>query len=73
MNAAPGWSPPPSLPPVHAARWLAEREPAAGPALEALAWLHYRVGLGGEPDAALASEAEALVRTIEAALRPPNG
>ena len=52
-----GWQPPPSYPPLEAARWL-EREvgPEAAPITE-LAWLHYRVKYGGQSDVKLAPKA----------------
>ncbi len=64
-----GWQVPPSLPPVEAADWLAARAPALGEALRELAWLHYRVRYGGEPDAAHAATARRLARAVASAAR----
>ncbi len=43
-----GWEPPPALPPVESAQWLAERCGGAAEPLEELAWLHYRARYAGE-------------------------
>lgn len=59
-------TPPSALPPLSAAEWLAEVDPA-GEDLKALAWLHYRVLYGGEADATLAPEAVELSRRARAA------
>ena len=58
---------PAALPPVHAARWVREHHPELGEALEALAWVHYRVEYGGESDSDCLDEAsQALTRVQEA-------
>jgi hypothetical protein len=53
-----GWRIPPQLPPRQAARWLVEQAGALAEPLETLAWLHYRVRYGGEPDQVLVDDAE---------------
>jgi protein-glutamine gamma-glutamyltransferase len=54
-----GWSIPPSLPPLEAARWLVEHAgPAAAP-LEELAWALYRVRYAGESEDGLVEVASA--------------
>jgi transglutaminase-like putative cysteine protease len=63
-----GFVAPAGLPPVAAAVWLAEAGAPGADHLEELAWLAYRVRFGGEPDAALAPRAHALVRLIRARL-----
>jgi len=60
-----GWEIPASLPPVTAARWLAERAPGpAADALHALAWLTYAVELGGEPAEPRVAEAADLLGRV---------
>ena len=54
-SAGLGLVPPPALPTLSAARWLAEHGPMPADALEELAWLCYRVRYGGE---AVADHAE---------------
>ncbi len=64
LNAV-GVSVPPALPPVEAARWVAERHP--GPpadALVELAWLYYEVRLGGRDARAAAAEARRLAARV---------
>lgn len=63
---------PPSLPPVAAADWLRRRHPEAGRALHALAWLHYRVRYGEEPEPDLVDAARALERSVRQGLRAPH-
>ncbi len=68
-----GWAVPPCLPPVEAARWLAEQVGAEAGPLHDLAWLHYRVRYGGEPDEAHRAEAERLLRSLSGlSPRPPH-
>jgi transglutaminase-like putative cysteine protease len=59
-----GVHPPLCLPPVAAAEWVAARGDPRGEDLVALAWLHYRVRYGGEPDAALLPAARELVARL---------
>jgi transglutaminase-like putative cysteine protease len=60
---------PSSLPPVDAAKWISDRAPETGLALEQLAWLHYRVRYGGEGDASVAADARRLAREVDRAIR----
>ena len=46
-----GWDIPGFLPPVAAARWVAERAATEVSGLESLAWLHYHVRYGIREDA----------------------
>jgi transglutaminase-like putative cysteine protease len=60
---------PARLPPLSAARWLAERDPS-GAELLALAWLHYRVVHNAESEELLLAEARQLaLRARERATR----
>lgn len=68
-----GWDIPSELPPVEAAAWLASQVPDAGAALKDLAWLHYRVRYGDEPDLEHVAEARGLLVRLRASLvRAPH-
>lgn len=64
-----GFSPPPGLPPLDAASWIADRSPEIGAELRALAWLHYRVTYGGEDEGPLIPAARAHLQRLHRAAR----
>ena len=66
--AAAGHRIPPALPPVDAARWIAERSPAGEPLL-ALAWLYYEEQLGAGVSRAEHARARALADAVVRAAR----
>ncbi len=66
-----GWPIPANLPPVAAARWLAENAGDEAAPFERLAWLHYRVRYGGADPASLAGEAHDLA--VALSTFPPPG
>lgn len=59
-----GWSVPPGLPPLDAARWVADRSGPEGQALVRLTWLYYEVVHGAADEGSRRGEADLLAELV---------
>lgn len=64
-----GWQIPDHLPPVEAARWVANDSEEIGACLEQIAWMHYRVRFAGEDSGPLVKEARDRLSHLRTLLR----